>query len=93
MSRFYVGMRVALARCDNPRNKGITGTIVSFKENPAGTMLRDGICGFHCNCVVLWDSRGKRAEHTSRLEPLTDSYDVTSWDTCMWKPEHLRVGA
>lgn len=27
------------------------------------------------------------------LEPATDSYDVVSWDACVWKPEHLRVGA
>lgn len=27
------------------------------------------------------------------LEPATDSYDLASWDTCIWKPEHLRVKA
>lgn len=27
-----------------------------------------------------------------QLEPATDSYDVTTWDSCVWRPEHLRVG-
>lgn len=93
MSRFYVGQRVALARPEDPKNKGLTGTIARFAEFPVGTMMRDGLAHMHCNCVVNYDGRGMHGEHTRRLEPLTDSYDVTSWDACVWKPEHLRVGA
>ncbi|GAA0696266.1 hypothetical protein GCM10009429_23530 [Dyella marensis] len=92
MSRFYVGQRVVLARPRNPNNKGLTGTIVRFSEFPKGTMMRDGACSINCDCVVDYDARGMCADHTERLDPLTDSYDVVSWKDCAWKPEHLRVG-
>jgi len=28
-----------------------------------------------------------------QLEPATDCYDKTEWSECIWRPEHLRVGA
>lgn len=89
MAKFYVGQRVRLVRPGNPVNMGHTGVIRRFfPEKFSVTYVVD--------CEIAWDrpmdERFSNYTHTSRLEPATDSYDVTTWDSCIWKPEHLRVG-
>lgn len=92
MAKFFVGQRVKLVRATNPQNNGMTGTIVRFEDTPLGTLAANGLTTIHCNCVVNYDADRMHFEHTDRLEPATDSYDVTTWDSCVWQPEHLRVG-
>jgi hypothetical protein len=96
MSRFYVGQRVRLVRSARGR-EGKVGRILSFHlEEPATNP------GWYSNVSVAWDdgticgapSEGyRRCCHTDNLESITDTYDKTSWDECVWKPEHLRTEA
>lgn len=91
MARFYVGQKVRIVcPSSNIHMEETTVTSVNARgiEND---VWFDGIevdipCGkskYHSLCVF----------EPHELEPLTDSYDVASWDTCIWKPEHLRVKA
>lgn len=100
MSRFYVGQRVRVARSTRPYGpvKGrsivldgmlgteatVVGTVSSpnagFRERGAfdtSIRLENGVIGM-CPSACL--------------EPITDSYDKSTWDQCVWKPEHLRFG-
>jgi hypothetical protein len=99
MSRFYVGQRVRIKwSSDHPELNGTLGTIrcAAFVVPHASRGTYIG----HEVVTDLWgsstppdDPRATFAPAVDQLEPLTDSYDVTSWDTCVWRPEHLRVGA
>lgn len=106
MSRFYVGQRVrikwSIAWPELSRHIGtIEEAWVIPDDAPYGAGEKVWLVA-----PDMWGSsrapepkiiNSYRATHFSpaedQLEPITDSYDVTSWDTCVWKPEHLRVGA
>lgn len=95
MSRFYVGQRVRLVRCVyDRRNVGREALVKSNYFRPKGTITSLGPLLYDTHYIVTCSGNGEEfivAEW--QLEPITDSYDVTSWDTCVWKPEHLRSTA
>lgn len=89
MARFFVGQRVKLVRPTQQGNHGKTGRIIEiFPEKEIFLSLVD--------CDVEWDQAltpyTATLTHTSRLEPLTDSNDLVSWESMreLWMPEHLR---
>lgn len=96
MSKFRVGQRVRLARYPQGReNKfhlklGEEGTVAGTPSCPnKGFTLARG-----SDLSVVMDSVGRPGMAPSYcFEPATDSYDVTTWDTCVWNPGHLRVDA
>lgn len=96
MARFHKGQRVKLVRPFYPENMGLEGTFLRYEFNRKGSLTVDGFSKEDTDCIVLYDvdkNPNGSITNSSRLEPITDSYDLASWDTCIWKPEHLRVKA
>ena len=94
MSRFYVGQRVRLVKPFNPDSYGLTGTIKFFRHTPKGTLCMNGVTPIDGDCVVLYDGKSRPSlEHTSRIEPITDSYDKVEWSECLWRPTQGDVTA
>lgn len=91
MSRFYVGQRVrAVGMWDGPGPSptGMEGVITDKGQRLLSLStgrLYDWLVRLSDGTDILADSH--------ELEPITDSYDKTTWDQCVWMPEHLRVGA
>ena len=93
MTTFRVGQRVKLVRPLHPENLGKIGTIVELEFLPRGTPLLDGPSECDTDCHVLFDGKQVRAAQPFwSIEPLTDSYDLVSWESMrdLWVPEHLR---
>lgn len=102
MSRFYVGQRVRVVRS----TKGLKGRLKGrpiLVEAPigktgtiAGTVTQPN-AGFNAkgdfDVSLRLDSGELGMCPSVCLEPATDSYDKTTWKTCVWQPEHMRVGA
>jgi len=82
MSRFYIGQRLRIKWVHQPRHShevGQSGEIFEIVHQAiygAGVRLK-GFNGWYTN---------------TQVEPITDSYDKSTWDRCVRKPEHLRVG-
>jgi hypothetical protein len=89
VSKFYVGQRVRKVANRRPEDRdarykhyypmpiGAAGLVVRPAQ-PAGEW------------IVRWDSDGR--EHGTApymIEPLDDSRDLTSWDTCAWRPKSI----
>lgn len=89
MSRFYVGQRVRIIGChDGSKAAGLLGReAVVIGLDCVNSIGDPGYIGVSVN----GDERWVFLSH--QIEPITDSYDVTSWDTCVWRPEHLRIVA
>lgn len=104
MSRFYVGQRVRIVRSSMPfftdrERNGLThevpgmvgkeATIAGTHENPNRGFDASGCWDtsirLDCGLIGMVPS--------ACLEPATDSYDKTTWDQCVWMPEHLRSTA
>lgn len=103
MSKFRVGQRVRIKWSYAwPELNGTTGVIVD-RASPYGWSPPYSPKGNEWK--VAPDSWGTPYAPPSssvigtfcpgeeQLEPATDCYDKTEWDACVWKPEHLRVGA
>lgn len=88
MSRFYVGQRVRIAITINfHAMKGMEATITGMSiESDDWQVDIDGVGQFAPD-GHLWSA------YSWQLEPITDSYDVVSWNDCVWQPEHLRAAA
>ena len=86
MSRFYVGQKCRVSYVRNMEfncRSGQECVIARFiPPESNGT-----------DCFVRFMDGFEVAGGTCQLEPITDSYNVTTWDTCIWKPEHLQVPA
>lgn len=82
--RLVVGGRIA---------PGAEGTIKRFQWLPAGTVGPDGVpYTFDIDVIVDFDNYGRRASHTSRLEPIhPERNQVISWSECLWQPEKEEV--
>ena len=94
MSRFYVGQRVRIVKAVYEENIGREAVIKEFKFSPKGHICTNGdLLPFDSDVEITMDNGQHRSSHTSMLSPITDTYDKTSWDECMWKPEHLRTEA
>lgn len=88
MSKFRVGQRVRIVRCKNtPWANGLQATIVAKASVLIATHWRVAIDGHPGPFYGGWET------YEQNLEPATDCYDKTEWSECVWKPEHLRVGA
>lgn len=99
MARFFPGQRVRIKwSINHPELAGTEGETVR-RSSQIGFI--DGSAPDGTNWIVktdLWHSEFNTdglmfCPSESQLEPATDSYDVTSWDTCIWKPEHLHTPA
>lgn len=94
MARFFKDQRVRIVWAEyHPENVGKEAKFSEYLHTPKGYKCLNGeISPVDCDCIIIL--HGKRvAGRSSQLEPITDSYDLASWDTCIWKPEHLRVKA
>lgn len=91
MSRFYVGQMVRIVSASlYPGMVGMECVIDAMNVACLGPDGREFL-GFGLSVRV--PSGAKAVAKSHQIEPITDSYDVTSWDTCVWRPEHLRVEA
>lgn len=94
MSKFRVGQRVR--KVCGKRGIGATGTVLAFVEASAAypdfTMLVRCDESWPCANESIRPASAPAHCDPAHWEPATDSYDVVSWDACVWKPEHLRVG-
>ena len=86
MSRFYVGQRVRIKY-----NKFPVGAVCVGKEATVTSVMPD-LYGIDVDKTPCPNPLGWLAD-PDQLEPLTDSYDKTTWDQCVWMPEHLRSTA
>lgn len=90
MTRFYVGQRVRIVGIEyfgcltSPRGLEaiVTGIGSFFGE----------LSGINYTHEVSTGSR-KILVNSYEIEPATDSYDLSTWDKCVWQPEHLRANA
>lgn len=98
MSRFYVGQKVRVVRLFLPL--GSRGY-----DEAMATIGKEGVVD-HIDC---WDALTKETgmiglciDGDSRwcfrkdeLEPITDSYDLVSWESMrdLWVPDHMRTKA
>jgi hypothetical protein len=90
MSRFFIGQRVRVVGCDPDDTEAMKVVGRETVINELDCFNEAGDPGY---IGVTIDGNEDWCFLPHQLEPLTDSYDVTSWDSCVWKPEHLRVGA
>ena len=91
MSRFYVGQRVRIVSCDDPEDLEAMSMIGrEAVVDSLDVMNEEDVTG---NVGVTIDGDDEWCFWPHELEPITDSYDKSTWDQCIWKPEHLRVGA
>lgn len=90
MSRFYVGQRVRIVGAHVSKFLiGQEARVLALNTGGWSEQTGDYI-GIKTDAINIKDRYFVALP--GQLEPITDSYDVTSWDTCVWKPEHLRVG-
>lgn len=91
MARFYVGQRVRIIKTfQYPELLNKECTIIGLDEK--ATML-DGrkYIGIALDCK---SPTGRPiAALPEQLEPITDCYDLSTWDQCVWRPEHMRTEA
>jgi hypothetical protein len=102
MAKFFVGQRVRIKWSNTfPHLAGRAGVILggAYPLRPGHDdprcMWRVRPDGFESDLVPHAGSPtgcACFAPNEDQLEPATDSYDVTTWDSCVWRPEHLRVG-
>lgn len=92
MSKFRVGQRVRIVGTEyhGPGN-GPCGQEATIEQGPGA--FKGPWSGIVYTWIVMTVTGRRIWANSEELEPATDSYDVVSWDTCVWKPEHLRVGA
>lgn len=101
MSRFRIGMRVRIKYSYRwPELAGTEGTVVSGeywvqRDTPAASgelaWMAYDVAPDSWGSHFSPDGDSSFAPRSEALEPATDSYDVTTWDSCVWQPEHLRV--
>lgn len=92
MSKFRVGQRVRVKCADTIRGRkfvGRVGTVSQVERLPSWHRTAYGLDIM----PIIHDGDSWLGWADYQLEPATDSYDAVSWDACVWKPEHLRVGA
>lgn len=100
MSKFRVGQRVRIKWSECwPDLAGEEGTITSNCVEGGrwtGLAVPDGT-----NVVVAPDIWGtpigpdgsRFCPKTCQLEPATDSYDIVSWESCIWSPHRKEEAA
>ena len=95
MSKFRVGQRVRIVGFD-PRtpnrdcadhgwiigHEGVVNELDCESQNGAKGLIGVTAAGDDDWCF-----------YPTELEPATYYYEKTGWDACVWKPEHLLVGA
>lgn len=87
MAKFFVGQRVRLVVC-GPNHLGDTGTITALYPPTRLPFFS----GFLVDCDVAWDDGYPNpAMATSRLEPIYDGNEKTSWSECLWQPTPERT--
>ena len=86
MSKFYVGQRVRVVAVQQDIFSHLIGKQGAVNELDCTSSLgHRGLVG------VTIDSDSNWCFFSHQLEPLTDpGREVVSWETCEWKPEHLR---
>ena len=92
MSKFRVGQRVRVKYAETPLGKtfiGKVGVVDAVEIRPWWKHTYHGLD----IAPICYRGDGLFGWTEDQLESATDSYDVVSWDACVWKPEHLRVGA
>jgi len=87
MSRFYVGQRVRIKYNMKP-----WGAICVGKEATILALV-DELYALDVDGVPRPSPQMPWLAAADQLEPITDSYDITTWDQCVWQPEHLRTTA
>ena len=98
MTTFRIGQRVRIKwSLGWPELAGETGTIVERSPNSG---IRGGsewnvapdAWGTHVSPRRGLGGGAWFAPNSDQLEPLTDSYDLVSWESMreLWMPEHLR---
>lgn len=94
MSRFYVGQRVRIKFSRRwPELSGTEGTVsllmYGCAERKPGTVP---VAPDAWGSIICPHGDAYFSPKEENIEPATDSYDVTTWDSCVWRPEHLRAG-
>lgn len=92
MSRFYVGQRVRIVRCIRIENASFVGREAVVTEVRRFAHWEGDGYGLDI-CPITQSGIFHNCWSEEQLEPATDCYDKTTWDTCVWQPEHLRVPA
>lgn len=87
MTIFRVGQRVRIkyTACGISKHVGMEATVTD-------PVLDDGRVEIEIDDSRSPHPSGLWAAHPEQLEPLTDSYDLVSWESMrdLWVPEHLR---
>jgi hypothetical protein len=90
MSRFFVGQRVRIKWSRNwPYLGGQEGIIV--KRCDPDVEEGDWVVAPDCwGDVKPMGDDSEFGPSEEQLEPATDGNTLVGWETCAWKPEHLR---
>lgn len=104
MKKLFVGQRVRIIYSLGwPELAGEVGTIIEASAYPYN---HPRLAGKSCWIVApdCWDGptaprysvvgeykAGRLGAADDQLEPASDANEMTSWDQCVWQPEHLEV--
>jgi hypothetical protein len=92
MTTFYVGQRVRIKRAETIEGSFYVGkeaVVTEFYPHFDGDLYGLDICPMDSDMDSVWGWT------PDQLEPLTDSYELVSWESMrdLWVPEQLRVAA
>lgn len=92
MTAFYVGQRVRVVGCCHPQRWGYClGREAVVEDLECPTSSGPAIAVHILGVGSIRDDGRRFAFLQSHLEPIIDhGHEVTTWDECVWKPEHLR---
>lgn len=86
MKSFFVGQRVRIVSARSEHGRRVVGMEAIVSET--GCKLK---YSSRCDIAVMVSGRDEYGFESYELEPITDpGHEVTTWDKCEWKPEHLR---
>lgn len=89
MSRFYVGQRVRLVGHWRGTGESVHGSEARIHAGPDCYLGRT--TGEIYSWLVLVDGHRIVCTNDRDMEPITDCYDKTTWDECIWRPSDINV--
>lgn len=97
MARFFVGQKIK--KVSGSTNIGLTATVVNpYEESTPVTDKRNTLVVYPDSTPdlkggVIYDNKKPIYTCPDDWSPITDCYDLSTWDQCVWRPEHMRTEA
>lgn len=88
MGRFYVGQRVRIINCQRYMSyKGKEAVVIEYINVKKGTICSNGFpLLMDVSYIIECEDNRTFSVADWHLEPITDSYDIVTWEECLWQP-------